>query len=542
MVGLQHRTRFRRDELRKTRDGACPCRPLVLIYLITVFQNFAINRERITSCQEEGLGKMNRLESIVSVLKSRLVILPLCATCAMGATGEGVFKAGAAKGNITPTLGAKIVGSMSPYPCNHVHDDLWVRALVLDDGTTRLSLVVCDLIGISSGVYERARRLLHEEAKLPVENLMVSVVHTHSAADARRSDKRWRKEVELCEYESFVARRIADTVRCAIDNLEPAHIGWGAASAPEHVFNRRRFMKPGTVPMTALGGTNDVVRFNPGYLNPDIVKPAGPVDPELCFFAVRSPDGKPIALFANYALHYVGGVRGADVSADYFGVFNDRIMQLLQADRQDPPFVSIMSNGASGDINNGDFDNPAPKHQPYEKMRIVAHDLARKVVESYKGIEWRDHARLQVAWEEIELGLRRATPDELAFARNFLSQVKEGSRPDPWKNSFSRKALASMELPETWRFPLQVLKIGELGIGAMPFEPFCEIGLEFKKRANCKPAFIVELANGCYDYLPTPEQHALGGYETWLGINHVEKQASSRILERLLGMLNGLPR
>ncbi len=76
--------------------------------------------------------------------------------------------------------------------------------------------------------------------------------------------------------------------------------------------------------------------------------------------------------------------------------------------------------------------------------------------------------------------------------------------------------------PSELTIMLQAIRIGELAIATSPFETFAETGLEIKRRSPFKPTFTIELANGCYGYLPTPEQHRLGGYETWLGTNWVE--------------------
>ena len=469
-----------------------------------------------------------------------MIMLGITLVSALGACAADTFRAGASKGNITPELGGKIVGGFKPFPATHVHDELWVRALALDDGKTRVAFAVCDLIGISQDVSDMARRLVQEETGLSAGNILVSAVHTHSATSARGNRDLFAANPEMDAYQKFVARRIADTVRCAINNLAPARIAWGTASEPRHVFNRRWHMKPGTVPMTPLGGTNDTVQFNPGHRNPNLVKPAGPTDPEICFFALQTPEGKPVALFANYSLHYVGGVRGADISADYFEVFNDRIQQLLGADRQDPPFISILSNGTSGDINNIDFSKEPQKLPPYAKMRIVANDVAEKVHAAYKELKWRDHATLGAAFEEIELQLRRPTPEQLAYAKAFLAEQTESSKPKPMQMVYAKRIMEHDRVPATWKFPLQAFRLGDVGIVSIPFEVFSEIGLEFKQRAPFKPSFTVELANGCYGYLPPPRQHALGGYETWLGSNRVEIDASTKIVDRLLGMLTRL--
>src|SRR3954449_8882163 len=104
------------------------------------------------------------------------------------------------------------------------------------------------------------------------------------------------------------------------------------------------------------------VKTNPGFLSPDVSEPAGPVDPDVSVLSVQSPEGRPIALLANYALHYVGGM--PPLSADYFGQFAVRIEQLLGAAGVDPPFVGIMSNGTSGDVKNVKFGAPAPPRVP----------------------------------------------------------------------------------------------------------------------------------------------------------------------------------
>ena len=147
----------------------------------------------------------------------------------------------------------------------------------------------------------------------------------------------------LSDYQLFVGQRIADGVRRAVNHLEPARIGWGRGTEPNEVFNRRYFMKPGTPTPNPFGGTDQVV-MNPGRGNPDILRAAGPTDPAVPFLAIQTRAGRPLALLANYALHYVGPRSGATISADYFGVFADRIQQLLGADRLDPPFVGMLRN------------------------------------------------------------------------------------------------------------------------------------------------------------------------------------------------------
>ena len=89
---------------------------------------------------------------------------------------------------------------------------------------------------------------------------------------------------------------------------------------------------------------------------------------------------------------------------------------------------------------------------------------------------------------------------------------------------------------------LQAVRVGDLAVCAIPFEAFVEIGLELKKRSPLPRTMVVGLANGYNGYLPTPEQHKLGGYETWLGTNRVQEDASVILTKELLDMLAKLAR
>lgn len=465
--------------------------------------------------------------------------LSLCALPSAAAdSAPGVLRAGAAQGNITPALGTGMYSGFLPYPARHVHDDLWVRCLALDDGQTRMALVVCDVLDIMWHVSEAARQRIEQQTGLPAGNVLVSSTHTHTSHDV--VGDRFVVTPELNGVQEALVSRIADTVRCAINNLEPARIGWGVAAEPRHVFNRRWHMKPGTVPANPFGDTNEVVKMNPGVLNPNRVKPAGPVDPEIGFFAVQSATGRPIALFANYALHYVGGNPASDISADYYGLFNERIRQLLGADRQDPRyprFVSIMSNGASGDINNIDTASPPQKQPPYTQMQIVAEDIAQRVFAVYQTLPWRDRAPLGVSFDKIDLPFRRPTPDQLAWARKTLASLPPGESPKTWSGLYAERLVRMNAMPARWGFPLQAFRIGDLGIATFPNDTFCEIGLELKRRSPFSPTLVVSHAHGYFGYLPTVGQHALGGYETWIGSSRLEVDAAPKMIDRLLTLL-----
>jgi hypothetical protein len=464
--------------------------------------------------------------------------LALPATAGAGVSGDSgkarVFRAGAAAGNITPPLDEPVVGGWDSPPGTHVHDELHARCLVLDDGRTRLAFVICDSLGLAREVCDAAKRSIHEKTGIAPENILISATHTHSSINATGSH-RLIPGKELSPYQQFLVRRIADGVRTAVHNLEPAQIGWGRAQEPTSVFNRRYYMKPGTPTPNPLGGQDKVV-MNPGRTN--VLKPAGPTDPEVAFLSVRSVDGRPIALLANYSLHYVGGVARGALSADYYAVFADRIQQLLGADRLHPPFLGIMCNGTSGDINNINPLDPAPKKfGPYEKMRVVADVVAQAVVRAHQQVTFHDWVRLDAHQRELTLAVRKPTQEQLAYARQIMEKPENAPKHHARERVYAERVPKLAEAPDQVPIVLQAFRVGDLGICTIPFEVFVEIGLELKDKSPFAQTFTVSHANGSYGYLPTVRHHELGGYETWLGTNNVEIQAAPKIVESLLSLL-----
>lgn len=455
---------------------------------------------------------------------------------------NSMLKAGASISNITPPLGEEIVGNWNSPPATYIHDDLHARSLVLDDGQTQLIIVLVDNVSIKREVYDAAKYMIHHRTGIPMAHMLMAATHTHSGTSAGKKGparRGWHYGEPLDEYQQFLARRIADGVMTAIGNLEPARLAWGSVEVPEHVFNRRWYMNE---PVWSPLGEKDQVQMNPPRQSPALDKPAGPVDPELSFIAVESKDGRPISLLANYSLHYVGGVPSGHISADYFAVFADRIQELLKADRQDPPFVGIMSNGTSGDINNINFTVPAEKNQPYEKMRYVAFDLADKVMSQYPDMDFKDDISLFAAQEELRLAVRK--PD--AALKERMEKVRKRPESDApiyhnlEKVYASRIAQIDKDWPDSIDIILQAFRIGDLAIASSPFETFAETGLEIKEKSPFPHTFTIELANGEYGYLPTPEQHELGGYETWISTNRVEKQTTVKMVEVIQSLFNKL--
>ncbi len=478
---------------------------------------------------------ISRSSGLRSFCFAALLIVSLPATGQEAAATTKIFRAGASTSNITPPLGENIIGGWEPFPATNVHDELHARCLVLDDGTNKIAIVICDLLGIPREVIDAAKVRINDDIGIPDSHVLIAATHTHSGTTTRGPKGVMWKD-DSTEYQTFLATRIADGVQRAANHLEPAVIGWGRAEEPSEVFNRRWEVTDEALLKNPFGGT-DQVRMNPPAGSGSLVRPAGPVDPEIGFVSVKSTEGRPIALLANYSLHYVGGVPGGDISADYFGYFCRNIEQRFSRD-DDLPFVGMLTNGTSGDINNINFREPGVRRAPYEKMKEVANKVADRVYEAHQDVQFQSWAALDAVAMDLPLTLRKPTPETL----QYLADVTAAQPPEPQSKEriYLERLTKLKDGPETIDARLQVLKIGSLSISAIPFETFVEIGLELKSRTPFSQTFTVELANGWYGYLPTPEQHERGGYETWIGTNFVQKDASTKIVDTLLRMSNDL--
>lgn len=449
---------------------------------------------------------------------------------------KSVFRAGAATSNITPPLGISINGGMSDRAATHIHDELHARCIVLDDGDRRLGFVVCDSCMIPRAVHEAAKHLAHSHLDLPPDHITISATHTHSAATVAGV---FQSEPDR-DYTDFMVERISDGLRRAANNLEPARVAWGVAEEPTEVFNRRWKMKSGTIPADPFGRSNDRAQMNPPRGSENLIEPAGPIDPQIVFLSIQATDGRPLALLANYSLHYVGGTGAGHISGDYFAMFAKAIARGLKADGLETPFVAAMSNGTSGNINNIDFRATAESQPPYAQMRHVAGKVANRVLMAMNSLEYQDHVQLDTRQASLELGRRLPTPAEVARAETILADA-DGMNLRTREQIYARETMLMKDLPPTKETVVQAIRIGDLGICTTPCETFVETGLALKEASGLKPTFVISLANDYAGYLPTEEHHRLGGYETWRArSSYLTPDSEAKIRGQLLELLSQL--
>ena len=445
------------------------------------------------------------------------------------------LRAGAAAVDITPKIfPLNMPGGFSANMAESAHDPLNARTLALDDGATKLSMTVVDNLGAGPDVLDEAKAIASKATGIPVEKMLVSSTHSHSAAPLNTRTK------PAAAYRKLFVEGVADSIVQAHAALRPAAVGAASHPLPDEVFNRRWFLKPGKMPLNPFGKM-DAVKMNPGT-SPDVLDhPAGPTDPDITIISVQDPKRKQIALFANYSLHYVGGMPHGQISADYFGEFARIMPSRLPGDGR---MVAMMSNGTSGDINNIPFGVTRPPREPFEQICIVAGKAADTAWLAWRKIEKHSpDARLGMLQREITLKYRRPTAEQVADARAVLAiKDKDAIEKLPrLAQNYAGSVIAAAERPEeTIKVIVQAIRIGDLAVCGIPFETFVETGLDLKKRSPFPQTMVIGLANGRHGYLPTPEQHALGGYETWLGTNVVQEDTSVILTNNLLEMLGEL--
>ncbi len=440
------------------------------------------------------------------------------------AAAEEVLRAGAYAQDITPKkFPVSVNGGFSDRQATKAHDPLHARCLVLDNGQTVVALVVVDSCMVPRSITDAARELAHKKIGIPPHNILISATHTHTAPTLAAV---FQSEPNP-EYVQALPEWIAEGIAQAYKRRVPAEIAWGVGYEPNQVFNRRWRMKAGVQNLNPFGGV-DRVRMNPPRASPDLLEPAGPTDPQVTVLAVRTPQGQPLALFANYSLHYVGDM--PPLSADYFGVFAEVIRAKLKAG---PEFVGILSNGTSGDINNINFREPPPKRQPGEQSRIVAEAVADAAIKGLAGARYQRQANMAVAVRDIRLPVRKPTPPEVQRAQGILDKAVGRPLRTP-EEVYARETVKLVDYPDEVPVLLQAIRIGDGLIAAIPCEVFVEIGLELKRTSPMPITCVISLANGYNGYLPTPEHHALGGYETWRArSSYLGVQSSTVIVQHL---------
>lgn len=469
-----------------------------------------------------------RSSSRAGALLSALVVAFGIATAS-----PAVFRAGAFSQDITPReLPSHIGGNFLDATTTNITDRLHARTIVLDDGNTRLALVVVDSCMLPREMIDRAKALAKERTGISTDHIMVSATHTHSAPAAMGL----LGTPEDTHYTPQLPEWIAASIEQAAKNLQPAKVGWTTTNDWEHTHCRRWIYRSDKIGTDPFGNRSMRANMHPGYQNPDAIGPSGPVDPAISILSIQGLDGHPIALLANYSMHYYGAT---PVSADYYGLFADKIAKLF-GESERSGFVGIMSQGTSGDQMWMDYAKPAQN----PGLNAYAEAIAKEVYAGCQRIQYHDWVPLAIAESTLKLNRRAPDAERLEWARKIADPM-QGRVPKTLPEVYAQEAIYLHNEPVR-ELKLQAIRIGDLGFCAIPDEVYAISGLKLKAQSPLDATAVIELANGAEGYIPTPEQHKLGGYTTWPARTAaLEPEAEPKIVEaelRLLEKVAGKPR
>ncbi len=427
------------------------------------------------------------------------------------------FRAGAVTTDISPKTFPRIIaGGFLEGRGEKVISRLHARSIVLDDGKMQIALCVVDTCMMEQSLIDEAKALASKECGIPTDRMMVSATHTHSAP-AAMGCLGTRKDTE---YATFLIPKIAESIVEAHKRLQPAKIGWSSIDDWEHTHNRRWIRQIGKEVVDPFGDATGRANMHPGYLSKDVVGPSGPVDPQLSVISIRTLDDKPLAVLANYSQHYFGQ---SPISADYFGIFNTIIEERLGGG------ICALSQGTSGDLMWMDY-GAEKKSISIEHYAAGVADYAMKALDKVKHVT---QAPLGMIEKTLELKYRVPDEKRLAWARLIAAKI-ENDLPKNKEEVYAREALILHERQKT-SLKLQAIRIGDCSIATLPNEVYAITGLKLREASPFDMHFNIELANGAEGYIPSPEQHDLGGYTTWPARTAgLEVEAEPKILAELI--------
>jgi hypothetical protein len=448
------------------------------------------------------------------------------------------FKAGFAERDITPALGMEQPGGYGKAFHKTFHDACKVRASVFDDGKTRVAVVGIDGIGIRQPNVAAARKAIQEQCGIAPDHVMISASHSHSAGPTAgvlpgefddappliRTLAYEKTTLVNADYIAHVERQIAAAV-CAADAAKvPARCGAGAGMESTSIFNRRFHMRSG---LTAT---------HPGAGNPDIVEPAGPIDPTVGVIGAWDADGKLLGAIVNFACHATTGPGGT--SADYIYYIEKTIRGLLGEEA-----VIVFLPGMAGDVTQVDNRRPYDIKQFGEvNSRLVGGRIGAEALKVLLSLSVAPGSLAPLGAEAQVLTFKRRVPraERVARAMEIVKTDVTPANSTDWV--FAKETLlldwAASKQP-TVPVEVQAIQIGPAIFLSCPAEYFCQFGLDIRAGSKFPLTFPVSLANDCVGYVPTEEALSPtgGGYETRLTFySNLEPTAGRQIADALIGL------
>lgn len=413
------------------------------------------------------------------------------------------LRVGFATTDITPPVGYRMSGYFFERPSTGTKDPLFARTMYLEQDGVAGAIVICDLIAIYPEVTQAARAAAAKELQIPAANIAIAATHSHTGplyAGVLRDYFHERAileystdEREAVNYPGLLTERIVASIREARQTATPAVIASGLAEEPRLSFNRRFHMRDGSV------------RFNPGVLHPDIVRAAGPIDPQVGLIEVLTADDQtPVGLLSSFALH-LDTVGGTLYSADYPKIVHDRLAQ-----RYGDRFTSLFGTGTCGDINHVDVTSRT--RRPAEEIGGM---LADTILEKLPQLTPQHPARLAIRSGTVHVPLQSYSPERIARARQDMAKV--GTRDASFLDQVETVKILDVAKRNSPTIPLevQVFRLTDAAaVVTLPGEVFVELGQAIKARSPFATTLVIELTNDVPAYVPTRKAFAEGSYET----------------------------
>ena len=433
-------------------------------------------------------------------LRSVEALLALACVLVVGTSllRAGQLQVGRSKVKITPGPGIPMEGYYRVRLNKGVHDDLFAKAIVLEKDGVQAALVACDLVGIPRPIVVEARRLAEEITGLRGDQIMISATHTHTGPTmgSRLKGVAAKTEGIARAYLKALPGMIAESVRLAEADLQPARVSAAIGHEDSVAFIRRFRMKDGTV------------GWNPGKLNPKIVRPVGEIDPAVSVIYFDTPDTKPLATYFNYANH-LDTVGGQDFSADY----PYTVARLLGAVKG-PDMLTVFTIGTAANVNHIDVKT-SQRQSGHEEAARIGTILAGEVLRTYRKLEPLESESLQVSHAMVKLPLVPMKPGDPEWARKIVAKYSTSDAAPFLDQVYAFKVL---DLEKRQGKPIaaevQVITLGDqIAWVGLPGEVFVELGKAIKIASPFRYTIVAELANGSIDYVPDRRAYPQGAYE-----------------------------
>jgi hypothetical protein len=392
-------------------------------------------------------------------------------------------------------------GNFYYQPTSGIHDPLFCKALAIEKDGVKAAIVGCDLESLHRPTVDAARKLISQKTGIRGENAMLSATHSHSGPEMTPMVLAGLPpEVAPLakKYHEELPAKIAEAVRLAEADLQPAKVSAGLGHEDSISFNRRVLHKDG------------IVRMN-WQKSPDFVRYMGPIDPAVTVFYFESPDAKPLATAVNFTLHNT--IFGeSQFSADYPGILAKRLAEV-----KGPDMMTLFTQGCSGNINQLDVQSTWKHSGPQESARVGT-ILSAEVLKTYKKLEPASDAPLRVLRAVVKAPVPEYSRAELAAAKKIIERSRQ---PGPGAPSFPEVVHANRveTVLETHGgkpldLEVQVISLGDklVWVG-LPGEVFVELGLAIKLASPFPYTAVTELANGMHDYFPDRKAYDEGAYE-----------------------------